>query len=126
MTAPQRPGPADLELVGAAVSALLRPGRPAAGPAVLTAAAVRTGSGRVVAGLGLAGCAEPVAVGAALAAGESPVTLVAVRHVDADRTVVTEPCPACLRLLREHVPGVRVLHLADGLRVAGLAGLPAR
>jgi cytidine deaminase len=115
-----RPDPADLELVGAAVSALRRGRGPDLHPA---AAAVRTRTGRVVTGLGLGGCAEPVAVGAALALGEKVVSLVAVRHVDADATRVTEPCPACRALLRRHAPGVRVLHLADGLRVAGVESL---
>ncbi|HEU0101859.1 MAG TPA: hypothetical protein VFR07_06010 [Mycobacteriales bacterium] len=116
-----RPEPADLELVGAAVAALRRGLGPELHP---RAAAVRTSAGRVVTGLGLgAACAEPVAVGAALALGERVVTLAAVRHVDADATRVTTPCAGCRTVLRQHAPGVRVLLLADGLRVRTLAEL---
>ncbi len=117
-----RPGPADLELVGAAVSALRRGVGPRLHPC---ASAVRTSAGRVVVGLGLgAACSEPVAVGAALALGERVVALAAVRYVDADATRVVAPCPACRALLRTHAPAVRVVHLADGLRVACVADLP--
>ena len=118
-----RAQPADLELVGAAVSALRRGRGPELHP---TAAAVRTSSGRVVTGLGLGGsCAEPAAVGAALALGEQVEVLAAVRHVDADVTRVAAPCRSCRALLRVHAPGVRVLHLADGLQVAPVAELPS-
>lgn len=117
-----RPEPADLELVGAAVTALRKGLGPELHPA---AAAVRTDSGRVVPGLGLGGaCPEPVAVGAALALGERLDVLVAVRHVSSDSTRVTTPCRACRELLRRHAPGVRVVHLAAGLRVDPLAALP--
>lgn len=117
-----RPQPADLELVGAAVAALRRGSGPELHP---SAAAVRTSGGRVVTGLGLGGrCAEPVAVGAALALGEPVVALVGVRHVDAGAARVTAPCAACRAVLRLHAPDVRVLHLADGLRISPLAGLP--
>lgn len=117
-----RPGPADLELVGAAVRALRRGRGPELHPA---AAAVRTSAGRVVVGLGLgAACAEPVALGAALAVGEPVVALAAVRHVSAETTRVTTPCPACRALLDRHAPGVLVLHLADGLAVERVRDLP--
>lgn len=115
-----RPDPADLELVGAAVSALRKGRGPELHPA---AAAVRTRTGRVVTGLGVGGCPELVAVGAALALGEKVVTLVTVRHVDADATRVCDPCPACRTLLRRHAPGVRVVHLAGGLQVSPVESL---
>jgi len=118
-----RPELAELELVGAAVTALRRGLGPVLHP---SAAAVRTSSGRIVTGLGLgAACPEPVAVGAALALGEQVVALAAVRHVDADATRVVTPCRACRLVLRVHAPVVRVLHLADGLRTSGLDALPA-
>ena len=118
----ERPGPAELELVGAAVSALRKGLGPELHP---TAAAVRTSTGAVVAGLGLgSSCAETAAVGAALARGERVSALAAVRHVSADATRVTSPCPACRAMLRRHAPDVRVVHLADGLRVARVAALP--
>ncbi len=117
-----RAGPADLELLGEAVRSLRRGLGPPLHPA---AAAVRTASGRVVTGLGLGNrCPEPVAVGAALALGERVAVLAAVRHVDADTTRVSPPCPACRDLLREHAPAVKVLHLADGLHVSGVDALP--
>ena len=118
-----RPGPPDLELVGAAVSALRRGLGARLHP---SAAAVRTSSGAVVTGLGLGPsvCAEPVAVGAALSRGERVVALAVVRHVDDDATRVTAPCEACRALLRVHAPAVLVVHLADGLRIGPVDALP--
>ena len=117
-----RCAPEDLELVGAAVSALRRGTGPYLHPA---AAAVRTADGRVVSALALGAlCAEPAVVATALAQGERVATLVAVRHVSDDVTRVTAPCRSCRTLLAQHAPAVRVVHLADGLRVSGLADLP--
>lgn len=122
MTGGDRPGPADLELVGAAVTALRKGLGPDLHP---TAAAVRTSTGEVVAGLGVdPACAEAVAVGAALARGQRVAALAAVRHVSDDRTRVTVPCEACRAMLARHAPAVRVVHLADVLRVARVADLP--
>lgn len=116
-----RPSPPDLELLGEAVRALRRGLGPAEHP---TAAAVRTRTGAVHVGLGLgSACPEPVAVAAALAHGQPVATLVAVRHVDADTTRVEAPCAACRAVLQRHAPGVRVLHLADGLRVGPVTAL---
>ena len=118
-----RAEPADLELVGAAVTALRKGLGPELHPA---AAAVRTSTGRIVTGLALgSGCAEVAAVGAALALGEPVRTLATVRHLDRETTRVTAPCPSCRRMLTTHAPGVRVLHLADGLRVGDLADVPS-
>ena len=117
-----RCAPEDLELVGAAVSALRKGVGPQLHPA---AAAVRTASGRVVTGLGLGAlCAEPAAVAAALALGERVAALAAVRHVTDDATRVTAPCRACRALLVTHAPSVRVVHLADGLQVSRVEDLP--
>jgi len=119
----ERPGAGDLELVGAAVSALRRGLGPDLHP---TAAAVRTSTGRLVTGLGLAPvCAEAVAVGAALALGERVAALAAVRHVSADGTRVTAPCGGCRAMLLRHAPAVRVVHLREGLRVARVGELPS-
>ena len=116
-----RPGAADLELVGAAVRALRRGLGPPRHPA---AAAVRTATGALVVALGLDdACPEPAAVAAALAGGNRVATLVAVQHVSADATRVSSPCPACRALLRRHAPGTRVVHLHDGLRVAPVEDL---
>ena len=81
----------------------------------------------MVTGLGVDGaCPEAVAVGAALARGDRVAALAAVRHVSADATRVTI---ALRRLPHDAAPGtrpaVRVVHLADGLRVARVADLPA-
>lgn len=116
-----KPETRDLELVGAAVSALRRGLGPGLHP---TAAAVRTSGGQVVTGLGLDRlCAEPVAVGAVLALGERAVTLATVRHLGDDATRVTTPCAACRELLTRHAPALRVVHLADGLTVSRVSAL---
>jgi len=117
-----RCAPEDLELVGAAVSALRRGAGPLLHPA---AAAVRTADGRVVSALALGAlCAEPSAVAAALGQGGRAATLVAVRHVTHDATRVTAPCGSCRALLAQHAPGLRVVHLADGLQVSRVGELP--
>lgn len=124
-----RPGPEELALVGAAVSALRKGLGPALHP---SAAAVRTSSGTVVAALGLAltapgqdpRCPEPAALAAALALGERAAVLVAVRHVSDDATRVTTPCRACRALLRAHAPALRVVHLGEGLQVSPVDALP--
>ncbi len=117
----RRPDDAELQLVGEAVSALRRAvGTPT------RSAAVRTESGDVVTAvsLGTAVCAEGAALSAALSTGQRVVALVAVRHLSDDATRVSAPCPACRQLLRSYAPGVRVVHLSDGLRVSGVDALP--
>ena len=114
-----RPTDDDLALVGQAVEVL---GRPVASRS-RAAAAVRTSSGSVFQGFALGGaCAEPVAVVAALAAGQR-VTALAVVARGAGTRVVT-PCASCRALLTAYAPGVSVLHVAGGLRVAPVAELP--
>lgn len=117
----RRPDDAELELVGEAVSALRRAvGTPS------RAAALRTEAGEVITAvsLGTAVCAEGAALGAALSTGQRAVALAAVRHLSEDATRVSAPCAACRQLLRSYAPGVRVVHLSDGLRVSGVDGLP--
>ncbi len=117
-----RPTTPELELVGEAVRALRRGGDPVAHP---RACAVRTRTGEVVTAVALGDrCPEPAALAVVLAAGSVPITLVAVRHTGADTTTVQTPCPDCRDALLVHAPGVRVLHLAGGLRVAGVEQLP--
>lgn len=117
-----RPEQSDLELVGSAVRALRKGLGPELHP---TASAVRTSGGHVHVALGLGGgCPEPGAVGAALAHGERVSTIVTVRHVDADSTRVVAPCRTCRAQLAVHAPALRVVHLADGLRVARVSELP--
>lgn len=117
----RRPDDAELQLVGQAVSALRR----AAGTPT-RAAALRTDDGEVVTAvsLGPAVCAEAAALAAALSHGTRPVAVVAVRHLSEEATRVSAPCGSCRQLLRSYAPGIRVVHLNDGLRVAGVDGLP--
>lgn len=116
-----RPGPAELVLVGEAVQAL---GRAGATGRVAAATAVRTVDGQVVVALALPGvCSEAAALAVVLAQGRRPATLVTVRRADGGTTRVAAPCAAGLRLLREHAPELRVLHLGDGLRVSPVAAL---
>ena len=56
-------------------------------------------------------CAERVALGAAIAAGEKPGTFEAIAVV-ADNPEPTTPCGVCRQLLRELAPGVRVIMAA--------------
>ena len=119
----ERPGEQDLALVGQAVSALRRGLGPALHP---TAAAARADDGTVTAALGLKdfACAEAAVVAAVLASGRRLATLATVKHVSADATRVVAPCPSCRALLQRHAPGVRVVHLAEGLRVSRADALP--
>lgn len=117
-----RPTTPELELVGEAVRALRRGRNPSLHP---RACAARTRTGEVVTTLGLGdSCPEPAAVAAVLGAGGEVATLVTVRHTGEDTTVVEAPCAECRAVLRRHAPGVRVVHLAGGLQVAGVADLP--
>lgn len=118
-----RPGEDDLALVGQAVSALRRGLGPDLHPA---ATAARTDDGGLVVALALRDvvCSEAAAVAAALAQGRRLVTLATVRHVSDDRTRVVPPCPSCRALLLRQAPAVRVVHLADGLKVSLPGALP--
>ncbi len=119
----QRPDEDDLALVGSAVHALRQGLGPDLHP---TASAARADDGSVVVALGLrdAVCSEAAVVGAVLAQGRRVATLASVRHVTADQTRVTSPCPSCRALLRRHAPAVRVVHLAEGLKVSAPGQLP--
>ena len=90
------------------------------------AAALRTSSGRVFTAIHLdanvgrvAVCAEAIALGMAVAAGERELeSIVAVRHPkpdEADQTIrVVSPCGMCREMLTDYSPDVVVL-LPDGL-----------
>lgn len=90
------------------------------------ASAARADDGSVVVALALRDtlCSEAAVVAAVLAQGRRVATLATVRHVTADSTRVQSPCPSCRALLRRHSPAVRVVHLADGLRVSPPGQLP--
>ena len=104
----------------------------------IVAAAVRTTDGEVYDGVSLpasignaSSCAEPVAVGSAVADGVSHDelrTCVAVAYPmddhDADEIRVVPPCGTCRELLADYGEGFRVVvPTDDGLRVADAIGL---
>jgi cytidine deaminase len=81
-------------------------------------AAVRGGSGKIYPGCnvenasyGLCNCAERTAVFAAVAAGETRITAVAVYTPTPS---VTLPCGACRQVLHEFGPDAAVLGICDG------------
>jgi cytidine deaminase len=102
------------------------------------AAALRTRSGRIHTGLHLdtyvgraSVCAEAVAVGSAMAAGDRDiVAIVSVRHPrpsEANRTIqVVSPCGICREMLSDFAPDCRIIVPKDGglVRVAPADLLP--
>lgn len=102
------------------------------------AAALRTRSGRIHTGLHLdtyvgraSVCAEAVAVGAAMAAGDRDVAaIVSVRHPrprEANQSIqVVSPCGICREMLTDFAPDCRIIVPKDGglARVAPLDLLP--
>ena len=102
------------------------------------AAALRTKSGKIHTGLHLdtyvgraSVCAEAVAVGTAMAAGDRDIaTIVSVRHPrprEANQTIqVVSPCGICREMLADFAPGCRVIVPKDGelVSVAPLDLLP--
>jgi cytidine deaminase len=101
-------------------------------------AALRTRSGKIHTGLHLdtyvgraSVCAEAVAIGTAMAAGDEDVaTIVSVRHPrprEANQTIqVVSPCGICREMLADFAPDCRVIvPVDDGLvRVAPIDLLP--
>jgi len=119
----------DRELIDAAREALRRGFRDHRHS---VAAAVRTRSGRIYLGLCVEGihgpCAEPVAIGAAITAGDSQIeSMVAV--TGPGRTFpVLSPCGNCRQLLLDYAPKAEVLVRFPKGRVARLTAeesLPA-
>ncbi len=100
----------------------------------MVAAAVRSRDGRIWTGLHLGTtvgrmsvCAEPIALGRALLAGDGTAeTIVAVRHPKPEETdrelAVVSPCGACRELILDHWPDALVILNEPG----GLMKLPAR
>lgn len=111
----------DRELIRAAQSALRR-GYDRKHHGV--AAAVRTRSGAIFLGLNLDGihtpCAEPVAVGAAMTAGDREIeSMVAVCRRGSQYPVLS-PCGTCRQLLYDYAPKATVLVRFSNGRVARL------
>lgn len=97
------------------------------------ASAVRTRSGSVYVGVNLNGihspCAEPVALGAAVTAGDRAFeTMVAVQRRGTEpRYRVLSPCGNCRQLLYDYAPDASILVSFRGGRLARLSvteGLP--
>lgn len=82
-------------------------------------AAVRTASGTIYTGVniescGYGPCAEPIAFGAAISAGEPAiVAIVAVGGWDAECPVIA-PCGNCRQMLVDYVPDALVIHSHEG------------
>jgi cytidine deaminase len=108
----------DPELIAAAEAALQRAFRQ---QQHTVGCAVRTGSGRIYAGVnikacGYGPCAEPIALGAAFTAGESVITgIVAVRRKEAGEGFrVVSPCGNCRQLLVDYAPDATVVYADNG------------
>lgn len=121
--------PVDRALIGAATAALRRGSKDERHS---VAAAVRTSSGRVYLGRCVEGihgpCAEPVAIGAAVTAGDR--TLVSMVAVTSEgRTFrVLSPCGNCRQLYLDYAPGGEVIVRFPRGRLARLSAeesLPA-
>jgi len=101
-------------------------------------AALRTRSGKIHTGLHLdtyvgraSVCAEAVAIGTAMAAGDADIAcIVSVRHPrprEANQTIqVVSPCGICREMLADFAPECRVIVPKDGdlVRVAPIELLP--
>ncbi len=124
-------GPADHALVRAAEEVVrqhYRYGRHTVG------AALRTASGRIFVAVNLdatvgraAVCAEALALGEAVRAGETVALVAAVRHPRPDEPggpTLVSPCGLCRELLLDYAPEAEVLVPGQG-RVALRALLPA-
>jgi len=110
---------ADLELIAAARDAIRR-NYDVAQENHTVGVAVRCGSGRIYTGVNVysihGACAEFIAVGAAITAGERRFeTLVAVRGADGEE--VLPPCGNCRQMLAEYAPECDViLAMQEGLQ----------
>jgi len=116
----RRPSSADRELIARAEELLRR--RYLASRSTVSAA-VRTRSGSVYLGVNLNGihgpCAEPVALGAAVTAGDREIEAMVAVHRDRRAYEVLPPCGNCRQLLFDYAPRAYVL-------VPGPRGEPRR
>ena len=118
----------DAELIAAAAEVLRRNYRRTRHT---VGAAVRTASGAVFTGVNLEGihtpCAEPVAVGAAISAGESALAAMVAVSRRGPRYSLLPPCGTCRQLLLDYGPTAYVLVPDDAgrpVRLTATAALP--
>jgi cytidine deaminase len=109
---------ADRELIAAAREAVRRSFHPVRHT---VGAAVRGASGRIHVGVNLESCgygpcAEPVAVGAAVTAGEPGILAVVAVVADREGCPVLPPCGNCRQLLADYAPEAWVI-VEDGGRL---------
>jgi cytidine deaminase len=81
-------------------------------------AAVRGGSGKIYVGVNVDGihgsCAEFIAIGTAITAGESEIECVVAVYGKDQPHAVLPPCGNCRQMLFEYVPECRVILSVDG------------
>ncbi len=82
-------------------------------------AAIRCSSGRVYTGVnievsGYGPCAEPIALGAAISAGEREFECIVAVAKASKNNVALSPCGNCRQLLADYAPDVMVILPADG------------
>jgi cytidine deaminase len=95
-------------------------------------AAVRCASGKVYVGVnvescGYGPCAEPVAIGAAISAGERKIVAIVAVYGGDERYPVLSPCGNCRQMLVDYAPDAMVILEQDGRPVKTRASslLPA-
>lgn len=108
----------DLELLAAAREAIRRGFHPVRHT---VGAAVRALSGRIHVGVNLESCgygpcAEPVAFGAAVCAGERGISAIVAVVADREGCPVLPPCGNCRQLLADYSPEAWVILEEDGRR----------
>lgn len=83
------------------------------------ASVVLCGSGRVYTGVniessGIGPCAEPIAIGAALTAGETQLLKIVAVCKKAEKYEVLSPCGNCRQILLDYAPDAMVILNIDG------------
>jgi cytidine deaminase len=107
---------ADTELIHAAEETLKRNYHPVKHS---VGCAVRCASGKIYTGVniescGYGPCAEPIAIGAAITAGERKiVSIVAVHKRGKDEFSVLSPCGNCRQLIIDYAPEAQVIFTLD-------------
>jgi cytidine deaminase len=89
-------------------------------------AAVRCASGKIYAGVnvescGYGPCAEPVAIGAAISAGEREIVAIVAVYGGDERYPVLSPCGNCRQMLVDYAPDAMVILEQEGRPVKARA-----